>query len=135
MRQLPVLAGIVALLCSAPMIQAQQSPTQPHRAETMRGANQFMPMMDSLNRRLDSLVDRMNRTGGNQKVAAMAVVINELVAQRKVMQSHMRQMMDGRGGMMHMMNDSSSSSRRVPPSVSDSAASDTAGHAAHHPSE
>ena len=91
-------------------------------------------MMDSLNRRIDSLVDRMNRAGGNQKVAAMAAVINELVAQRKAMHSHMRQMTDGKGGMMQMMSDSASPSRRVPASVSDSATSDTT-HAAHHPSE
>lgn len=73
-----------------------------------------MMMMDSLNRRLDSLVDRMNRTSGNQKVQAMAAVINEFVAQRKVMQAHMQQMME-RGGMMmehggrmRMMGDSTS---------------------------
>ena len=53
-----------------------------------------MMMMDSLNRRLDSLVDRMNRTSGNQKVQSMAAVINELVAQRKVMQERMHQMME-----------------------------------------
>ena len=47
----------------------------------MKGNNQaMMMMMDSLNRRLDSLVDRMNRTGGNQKVAAMAAVTIDSMA-------------------------------------------------------
>jgi hypothetical protein len=64
-----------------------------------------MQMMDSLNARLDTLVSRMNRATGNRKVTAMADAINELVAQRKVMQQHMRRMMESRKGMMHMMGE------------------------------
>ncbi len=79
-----------------------------------------MQMMDSLNTRLDSLVARMNQATGGRKVTAMAEVINEMVAQRKVMQEHMHKMMGGRDGMMKMMGP-------------DSAAADTAGHAGHHP--
>ena len=60
-----------------------------------------MQMMDSLNARLDTLVSRMNRSSGNQKVTAMAEVINELVAQRKLMQEHMRQMMQPPGEDAH----------------------------------
>ncbi len=56
-----------------------------------------MVMMDSLNRRLDSLVGRMNRAQAGQKVPAMSDVINELVAQRKGMHQHMHMMMEGRG--------------------------------------
>ena len=89
-----------------------------------------MMMMDSLNHRLDSLVDRMNRAGGNQKVQAMAAVINELVIQRKAMQERMHRMME-RGGMPAMMSDSTST-RRSPP-VSPDTATDTTDHAAHHP--
>jgi hypothetical protein len=59
-------------------------------------------MMDSLNTRLDSLVSRMNRATGNTKVAAMADVINELVAQRRAMHEHMRTMMQSREGMPMM---------------------------------
>jgi hypothetical protein len=89
-----------------------------------------MMMMDSLNHRLDSLVNRMNRTSGNQKVQAMAAVINELVTQRKAMQERMHQMME-RGGMMGMMNDSTSAGPRFTPSPD--TAADTTNHAAHHP--
>lgn len=132
----PVVAvGIIALVISGPMARAQQSPAQPrepHPTETMKGNNQAMMMMDSLNRRFDSLVDRMNRTMGNQKVTAMAAVINELVAQRKAMQTRMHQMMESEGGMMRMMNDSASPAARVPAPSPDSATADT-GHTAHHP--
>ena len=88
-----------------------------------------MQAMDSLDRRLDGLVDRMNRAGGNQKVAAMAAVINELVAQRKAMRGHMR-------GMMKMMGDKgpAAPSARRPAAGPDTARSDTA-HTAHHPPE
>jgi hypothetical protein len=72
----------------------------------------------------------MNRTSGNQKVQAMAAVINELVAQRKVMQDRMHQMME-RGGMMGM-RDSTSTGRKPP--LSPDTAKDTTNHAAHHPS-
>lgn len=90
-------------------------------------------MMDSLNTRLDSLVDQMNRARGNQKVPAMAAVINELVAQRKAMQSRMHQMMEGDGGMMRMKNDSGPSAAPRPVPRKDSVSSDTAGHEGHHP--
>jgi hypothetical protein len=89
--------------------------------------------MDSLNRRLDSLVARMNRVTGAQKVAAMADVINELVAQRKAMQERMHQMMGSREGMKHMMTDSARVSPGVRAPRADSAAADTAGHQGHHP--
>jgi uncharacterized coiled-coil protein SlyX len=114
-------AGALAAQQPGPPDQKQQQqehrqragmPVRPRIAEHGR-------TMDSLNTRLDSLVARMNRATGSQKVAAMADVINELVAQRKAMQGHMRQMMGKREGMMDMMDDS--------------ATADTAGHADHHP--
>ena len=91
-----------------------------------------MRTMDSLNTRLDSLVARMNRASGDRKVAAMAEVINEMVAQRREMQERMHKMMGGREGMMNMMADSAP----VRPGAgarADSVAADTAGHAEHHP--
>ena len=110
MKQLAAVAGIITLVLTAPVVPAQQPPNSghPHRTEMRRGATQSMMLMDSLNRRLDSLVSRMNRAGGNQKITAMAAVINELVAQRRVMQSHMHAMMMGKSGMMRMRNDSAS---------------------------
>ena len=102
---LRLITAIVALVLSASTIAAQQpgAPTSERRREGMSGGDRMSMMrMDSLNHRLDSLVDRMNRTSGNPKVQAMAVVINELVSQRKAMQGRMHQMKE-RGGMMGPM--------------------------------
>ena len=119
MRQLRLLAGILAVACTAPMLEAQQSPAGPRA----------MAAMDSLDRRLDSLVDRMNRAGGNQKVAAMAAVLNELVAQRKAMRGRMQEMMKMMGG-----NWPAAPSARTPAAGPDTATSDTA-HTTHHPAK
>jgi hypothetical protein len=127
--------GIIALSFSASMVAAQQPPTpprEPHRATAGAGGNMPVMMMDSLNRRLDSLVAEMNRASGDQKVTAMAAVITELVAQRKAMQNRMQQMMQGEGGMMGRMKDSKSAGPK-PTAKPDSAAADTTDHAAHHP--
>lgn len=92
-----------------------------------------MQMMDSLNARLDTLVSRMNRATGNSKVTAMAAVINELVAQRKTMQEHMRQMMEPREGTMRMMKEPAAGAHPAPTPGADSTPADSAGHAGHHP--
>lgn len=126
-----LIGGLAVLVLSASTAAAQQpGAPAPDRRPGMVGGNQMSTMMmDSLNHRLDSLVNRMNRTSGNQKVQAMAAVINELVTQRKAMQERMHQMME-RGGMMGMMNDSTSSGRNPP--LSPDTATDTTNHAAHH---
>ena len=49
--------------------------------------------------KLTELVARMNAAKGDEKLAAMAAVVNELVAQRKEMQEQMRM----QGGMMERM--------------------------------
>ena len=130
-------AGALAAQQPDPPDQKQQHQQQEHRqragmANRPRIADQGRTM-DSLNTRLDSLVARMNRATGTQKVAAMADVINELVVQRKEMQGHMRQMMGKREGMMDMMDDSAPASLGIPAPGPDSATADTAGHAGHHP--
>jgi hypothetical protein len=131
-----IAAGVSAVALTAQVLFAQQPgpPQQPNQRPGMSGMAEQRRMMDSLNARLDTLVTWMNRATGNRKVTAMADVINELVAQRKAMQEHMRQMMESRQGMMmHMMGDSApAQGRRPPTSGTDSAAADT-GHAAHHP--
>ena len=133
MRIATIAAG-AALVLSAHVAAAQQPgppqpPDRPPGGMTgMSGMAEQMRMMDSLNARLDTLVNRMNRATGNKKVTAMAAVINELVAQRKAMQGHMRQMMESRQGMMiHEMGQPAPAKAGA-----DSAAADT-GHAAHHP--
>jgi uncharacterized coiled-coil protein SlyX len=131
-----IAAGVSAVALTAQVLFAQQPgpPQPPDQRPGMSRMAEHTRMMDSLNARLDTLVNRMNRASGNRKVTAMADVLNELVAQRKTMQEHMRQMMESRQGMMmHMMGDSApAQGRRPPTSRNDSAAADT-GHAAHHP--
>jgi hypothetical protein len=61
----------------------------------------MMKMMASSEARLDQLVRGMNQATGPRKVQAMAAVINELVAQRKLMRAHMRGMMDRGEGSPH----------------------------------
>ena len=131
---------VVALALSAQVSGAQQPGPPPSLARRPGAMTdtaamaEHMRMMDSLNARLDTLVKRMNGSTGNKKVTAMADVINELVAQRKAMQEHMRQMMQSRQGMMmHMMGEPNPAEGGRPPMPNvDSAAADT-GHAAHHP--
>ncbi len=130
-------AGALAAQQAGPPQQKQQQQQQEHRqragmSDRPRMADQRR-MMDSLSTRLDSLVARMNRAAGARKVAAMADVINELVAQRKAVQTHMHEMMGERKGMMDMMDDSAPASPGVPAPGPDSATADTAGHPGHHP--
>ena len=129
-----VFVVFAALMLSATIVAAQQPGTvSPTRRGEMSGRNQMsMVMMDSLNQRLDSLVQRMNRISGNQKVQAMAAVINEMVAQRKSMQERMHQMTD-RGGMRGMANDSTPTSSK--PTVGNESAPPDTNHATHHPSQ
>jgi hypothetical protein len=61
----------------------------------------MMKMMEASDARLDQLVQTMNTATGQKKVDAMAAVINELIAQRKQMRGHMRQMMDPPGPARH----------------------------------
>jgi hypothetical protein len=127
-------AGLAALVLSAHVVAAQQ-PTPPQPRDRMTGKSEMaaqMQMRDSLNARLDTLVSRMNKATGNSKVTAMAAVINELVAQRKMMQEHMRRMMEPRERMMHMMKEPAGGSLGPTPGA-DSTPADTAGHAGHHP--
>jgi hypothetical protein len=132
--------GVMTLVLCAGALAAQEPGPPPQEGHGQgaemsgraRMADQAR-MMDSLNHRLDSLVARMNRVTGAGKVTAMADVINELVAQRKVMQEPMRQMMEGRKGMMRMMEDSARVPAGGPTPRADSVAADTAGHAGHHP--
>jgi hypothetical protein len=101
------LGVVLAFLCAGTPALAAQEPRQhappdsAAHAAMMMNMQQHMRTMDSANTRLDGLVERMNRASGNAKVAAMAEVINELVAQRRTMQAHMRQMMRSYGGMRH----------------------------------
>lgn len=128
-------AALAALVLSAHVLTAQQ-PGAPQQTDRRHGGKSGMAaqmqLMDSLNARLDTLVSQMNRATGNGKVTAMAAVINELVAQRKAMHGHMRQMMESRDGMMGTMEEPAAGEHR-PPTGADSTPADSAGHAGHHP--
>ena len=130
---LRLVGAFTALMLSASSVAAQQPQMErpdSHPAMPRRGNQQLMMRMDSLNARLDSLVDRMNRSSGDRKVRAMAAVITELVSERKMMQGHMHLMME-HGGMMERMNQA----RPTSPAKPDSAVTDTTGHSAHHPTK
>ena len=131
MRALVLAAAVLALAVQETVAQ-QPGPHHP-RAGMTRMAD-HMGMMDSLNARLDTLVNRMNRASANRKVSAMADVINEMVAQRRAMQEHMRQMMQSHQGMMMpgMGAPGPGKGRGPAPLGKDSAAADTS-HSAHHP--
>jgi hypothetical protein len=127
-----------ALILSAQVLQAQQPDSNASKERGAQGmmmdqGMRQMAVMDSMNARLDTLVARMNRATGNTKVTAVAQVINELVAQRKAMQGHMRQMMQSHRGMMGMEKKSQRlETSKAKPSI-DSATADSAGHVKHHP--
>jgi hypothetical protein len=135
--------GALGLMLLAVLLPAQQlagqQPQQRTTGDTTAHAmnmnmQKHMQMMDSANARLDSLVRRMNQATGNAKVAAMAQVINELVAERRAMHEHMREMMKSHGRMMDGNGTMRNESQPVPatPLRPDTTKADT-GHAGHHP--
>jgi hypothetical protein len=77
----------------------------------------------------------MNKTTGRRQVQAMAAVINELVAQRKMMRKHAMQMMMGPDGMIGHGNGGGRNMQNMRPSSPDIAPTpakpDTADHAQH----
>jgi hypothetical protein len=126
-----LIGSVTALFLSVSALEAQQPDTPgPGHGQTSDRGSMFM-MMDSLDHRLDSLVGRMNRSTGNQKVQSMAAVINELVNQRKMMRNRMHEMM-GQGGMMGARDESKATGPK-PQAHPDSAGADSTDHAAHHP--
>jgi hypothetical protein len=74
-----------------------------HREGMMAKHQKMMAEMESMDAKLDSLVAAMNAATGDDKVNAMAEVLEELVGQRKAMREKMQQrhmkMMQGMGGM------------------------------------
>jgi hypothetical protein len=135
-----ILIALTGTFLLASGVSAQQ-PSRQHgdTANAMRGrqmkGEMMMSMMDSADARLDRLVSTMNKTTGSRKVQAMAAVINELVAQRKTMRTHARQMM-GPDGMMGNGMGGGRNMQNMKPTSPDTAPSlakpDTADHAEHH---
>jgi hypothetical protein len=131
------LIGIAAAaLLMAGAASAQQPAPQPRDSMHMQarmgdtiGMMSGGTMRDVGEARLDSLVQSMNHATGNRKVQAMAVVINELVAERRAMHEHMRQVMGNGGKMGGPPREMTPDSGRP-----NDAPADTAGHAEHHES-
>ncbi len=110
-----IAAPLLAALFLVPAAWAQQ-PGDSMRRRPDAGMTQMTMMRDSTDARLDSLVRAMNSTTGDRKVQAMANVINELVAERRMMHEHMRQMTEHGGMRRHPgMGDSGMMRRRSMP--------------------
>jgi len=92
-----------------------------------------MKNMAAADQRLSDLVAKMNRATGEEKVAAMAAVVNELVVQRRQMQEQMRMQGDKMEEMMSRMSamhGAGGMMKKTPEPVPDANQTD---HADHHP--
>jgi hypothetical protein len=79
----------------------QKAAAMPDCAAMMQQRDTMQKHMAEMDAKLTTLVEDMNKTKGSAKVEKVAAVINELVAQRAMMQ---KQMMDMQPKMMeHMM--------------------------------
>ena len=88
----------------APAAQAgtkAETPPHPMSGVKMKEHDEMMSRMKEMDARLDAEVAAMDAAKGDQKVEAMAIVIKDMVSQRKEMQDHMMKMHDMRKG--HMM--------------------------------
>src|SRR5512140_956873 len=110
-------AGCAALMMTAvPGIAAQTPHTAQHAATAkakpaagmdakcqamMAERDKMMTEMKAADQRLDDLVAKMNAASGTEKADATATVVNEMVTQRRAMQSGMAKMQQDMMG--HMM--------------------------------
>lgn len=81
--------GILLLLALTGPLAAAQSPAKPMDDDDCATMKKSAADMD---KKLQALLDDMNKAQGQAKIDKMAAVINELVAQRSAMQSHMMSM-------------------------------------------
>lgn len=70
----------------------RRKPAAKHHGMMKAAYDRAMAELQAMDARLDEKVAAMNAASGDQKVAAMAAVINELVAQRKEMRDKMAHM-------------------------------------------
>ena len=101
-----MIGSFVLVLFCVPALFAQmpgdhKQPAMPDCAAMMQKHKAMQQHMEEMSAKLQTLVDQMNQAKGSARVDRMAAVINELVAQRAMMQ---KQMMDMHPKMMeHMM--------------------------------
>ena len=92
------LALTVSARAQDPQHQHQQTPAKPSadmsaRCKAMMAEHEkMMAEMKTTDQRLDDLVGKMNAASGQAKVDAVATVVTEMVAQRKIMRDRMMQM-------------------------------------------
>lgn len=89
--------ALVTAALSTTVVLAQ-SPTAGQKGmaahkQTMADQKEMMAAMTAADQRIADLVARMNAAKGEERIAAMAAVVNELVAQRKQMQESCGMMM------------------------------------------
>ena len=109
-----VVSCAALVIVASPGLAAQTAPEHQHPATDqakpkpemaakcqamMAGREKMMADMKAADQRLDGLVARMNAASGGDKTTATAVVVTEMVAQRRTM--GMMKMQDGM--MAHMM--------------------------------
>jgi hypothetical protein len=97
-----LITSLALTLLFAPALFAQMPPGHEHMGEMgdMKDCKAMMQQHDAMQKhmaemdaKLQALVDDMNKAKGSAKTEKMAAVINELVAQRAMMQKHMTEMM------------------------------------------
>ena len=97
-----VAGAVTVVLAQAPAGGGHhESPGAPAAGPATLAPDQqrMMTMMAADDEKLAGLITAMNAAKGDQKVAAIAAVVNELAAQRTRMQTHMRM----QAGMMDRM--------------------------------
>lgn len=99
-------SGIALALLCVPALFAQMPPGQkpammPDCAAMMQQHEAMQKHMAEMNAKLQTLVDEMNAAKGSARVDKTAAVVNELVAQRAMMQKEMMGMQPKM--MEHMM--------------------------------
>ena len=94
---------------------------------------QMMKNMAAADQKLSDLVAKMNAATGDKKVAAIAEVVTELVAQRHQMQEQMRMQRGMMDQMMSRMSAMHGSAGMMKGNAEPKAGATDADHAAHHP--
>jgi len=97
-----ILIGI-ALVAFAVGVARSQETKGPDTHAMMAGQHNMMMAMQASDKKLDELVAQLNAAKGNDRIDKLVAVVNELVAERKLMTG----MMSMRGGMMHQPADTS----------------------------
>ncbi len=96
-----VLAPALFAQMTMPMPADQKPAAMPDCAAMMKSKDAMKQHMAEMNAKLQTLVDDMNKAKGSAKTERIAAVINEMVAQRSMMQKEMAAMQPQM--MAHMM--------------------------------